>query len=182
MPRAHGLTANTPSQIILDSGAVYLDYGLGTEALLGATRGGAVFNLNQTIRDIPVDGARGPVQGLTRRVETAPMISCTLVDFGTARLKTAIVGSTSAVVGSWDVITRDRDIILADYVTNAALVAQVQNKNNWVIIVLSNVLIKTNFTLTLVDKDEGTLPITLSAHFTPTDLDTDPVEVRWPLS
>ncbi|GAH66384.1 unnamed protein product, partial [marine sediment metagenome] len=41
-----GITGSTPENIFIDAGAVYFNYGLSDERLLGATRGGNEFNTN----------------------------------------------------------------------------------------------------------------------------------------
>jgi len=91
-----GLNADTPGRIFVDAGAVYLNYGLPGERLLGATRGGNEFNLNREIRDIEVDGVRGSVKGLRRRTICRPQITCNLIELSLDNLLKAIAGANSA--------------------------------------------------------------------------------------
>lgn len=91
-----GITADTPERIFVDAGAVYLNYGLPSERLLGATRGGNEFNLNREIRDIEVDGVRGSVKGLRRRIVCRPQITCNLIELSLDNLLKAIAGANSA--------------------------------------------------------------------------------------
>jgi len=91
-----GLSADTPGRIFVDAGAVYLNYGLRNERLLGATRGGNEFNLNREIRDIEVDGVRGSVKGLRRRTVCRPQITCNLIELSLDNLLKAIAGANSA--------------------------------------------------------------------------------------
>jgi len=91
-----GLNADTPGRIFVDAGAVYLNYGLPGERLLGATRGGNEFNLNREIRDIEVDGVRGSVKGLRRRTVCRPQITCNLIELSLDNLLKAIAGANSA--------------------------------------------------------------------------------------
>jgi len=91
-----GLNADTPKRIFVDAGAVYLNYGLPSERLLGATRGGNEFNLNREIRDIEVDGVRGSVKGLRRRTVCRPQITCNLIELSLDNLLKAIAGANSA--------------------------------------------------------------------------------------
>jgi len=91
-----GLNVDTPDRIFVDAGAVYLNYGLPSERLLGATRGGNEFNLNREIRDIEVDGVRGSVKGLRRRVVCRPQITCNLIELSLDNLLKAIAGANSA--------------------------------------------------------------------------------------
>ena len=91
-----GLNVNTPDRIFVDAGAVYLNYGLSTQRLLGATRGGNEFNLNREIRDIEVDGVRGSVKGLRRRTVCRPQITCNLIELSLDNLIKAIAGANQA--------------------------------------------------------------------------------------
>jgi len=90
-----GLSADTPGRIFVDAGAVYLNYGLSSERLLGATRGGNEFNLNREIRDLEVDGLRGSVKGLRRRTVCRPQITCNLIELSLDNLLKAIAGANS---------------------------------------------------------------------------------------
>jgi len=88
-----GLNVDTPDRIFVDAGAVYINYGLSTQRLLGATRGGNEFNLNREIRDIEVDGVRGSVKGLRRRTVCRPQITCNLIELSLDNLLKAIAGA-----------------------------------------------------------------------------------------
>lgn len=88
-----GLNAKTPERIFVGAGAVYLNYGLSTERLLGATRGGNEWNLNREIRDVEVDGVKGPTKGLERVVVVRPQITCNLIELSLDNLLKAIAGS-----------------------------------------------------------------------------------------
>jgi len=90
-----GLNVDTPDRIFVDAGEVYLNYGLPSERLLGATRGGNEFNLNKEIRDIEVDGVRGSVKGLRRRTVCRPQITCNLIELSLDNLLKAIAGANS---------------------------------------------------------------------------------------
>ncbi|HPD07445.1 MAG TPA: hypothetical protein PLC08_06250 [Candidatus Bipolaricaulis sp.] len=87
-----GLNADTFKRLVVGPGAVYLDYDLGTERLLGATRGGNTFEPGVTIRDVEVDGVKGKVRGgrIIDRVE--PVLRCNMIEFSVANLLAAIPG------------------------------------------------------------------------------------------
>lgn len=99
-----GLNVDTPDRIFVDAGAVYLNYGLPSERLLGATRGGNEFNLNREIRDIEVDGVRGSVKGLRRRTVCRPQITCNLIELSLDNLLKAIAGANSAATKATAVV------------------------------------------------------------------------------
>lgn len=181
MARQHGITANTANRLVLDSGALYVNYDEGGQALIGATRGGAVFTIEQEVREIPLDGALGPVKNLRRITRSMPRLTFTLMEFTLTDLKRFLPSSASVTNGNWDDITRNTSAIASgQYLTNVALVAEVSGTSNPVICKVKNALFTAAFALTTVDKDEGNLPLEAVGHYLDTDLDTEPWEVRWP--
>ena len=181
MARQHGITANTANRLVLDSGALYLNYDEGGQALIGATRGGATFTIEQEVREIELDGALGPVKNLRRIIRSVPKITCTLLELTLDQLKRSLPASASATLTNWDDITRNTTTIPAgDYLTNIAIVAEVSGQSFPVIVKVKNALFDMPFSLTTTDKDEGTLGIEVTGHYLDTDLDTEPWEIRWP--
>jgi hypothetical protein len=59
-----GYTSATPNNLLIDSGALYKNYGLVSESLIGATSGGNEFDIAVKTRDVKVDGVKGNVKGL----------------------------------------------------------------------------------------------------------------------
>ena len=94
-----GISADTPDRIIIDAGAVYLNYGLGSQRLLGATRGGNEFNLNRTSKNIEIDGLKGAVKGLKRIIEVNPQITANLLELSVDNLIAAIGGANQSDLG-----------------------------------------------------------------------------------
>ena len=91
-----GLNVDTKDRILVDAGAVYLNYGLPAERLLGATRGGNEFNLNRTIKDIEIDGVKGSTKGLRRVTEVRPQLTCNLIELSLDNLLKAIAGASAS--------------------------------------------------------------------------------------
>lgn len=57
--QTHGITTKTVQNMLLDSGAVYINYGETTgERIIGATSGGNSFVVEREIKEIEVDGAK----------------------------------------------------------------------------------------------------------------------------
>ena len=88
-----GLNSKTSERIFVGAGAIYLDYGLSTERRLGATRGGNEFNLNREIREVEIDGVKGPTKGLRRVTVVKPQITCNLIELSLDNLIKAIAGA-----------------------------------------------------------------------------------------
>lgn len=89
-----GITSKTPENVFIDAGAVYFDYGLATQRLLGATRGGNEFNTNRVSKNMEVDGAKGKVKGLERITEVNPQITVNMLELSIDNLVKAIAGAT----------------------------------------------------------------------------------------
>ena len=181
MGQISGITANTTKRYIVDEGAVYIDYGEVGEALLGATRGGNRFELEQEIREMPVAGAKGPVKGGMRVIRSAPKIVANMLEISSEVLKRAAPGADVSALANHDSLVRDREIALGDYLTNVALVGRVSGSTYPVIFIISNPLGGSGgLTLNLVTDDEAVAELTFMGSYDSTDLDTEPWEMRWP--
>lgn len=189
--RKHGVSAATYKKFIIDSGAVYLGFTdfstLGT--LLGATRGGNVFNIEQEIKEMEVDGARGPVKGGRRIVGVKATLTVNFIEHTLDGLKRMLAGSDSAVFDvSWDQITRALVIEDADFLSDITIIGETTNASTEKAmgIQLTDCLVDSNFELNFEDKEEGIIPATFTAHLDPAtfgvggDDDTEPWSLLWP--
>ena len=185
-----GLTSNTKKNLQLDAGALFKNYNpasdtpaTATAKLLGATVGGATLALTPEIRQIEVDGAKGPTKGL----ETIDSWTCTL----TANLKEVTVDSIKTALGSatsstptspasYTKIVLNEEIVDGDYLSNVTWIGKMSGSNNPIMIVLKNALCLNGFQFTVSDKSEGNVPIVLTAHYDVADLETVPVEIYVP--
>lgn len=93
-----GITGSSGERFVIGAGAVYLNYGEPDERLLGATRGGNVFEPGITIRTIEVDGAPGPAKGLKRFEFAEPRIRANMMEFSLDNMLSAIPGLDSELV------------------------------------------------------------------------------------
>lgn len=91
-----GITSETPKRIFIDAGAVYLNYGLANERLLGATRGGNEFNPNRVSKNIEADGLKGSVKGMKRITEVNPQITANLLELTVDNLIKVIAGANQS--------------------------------------------------------------------------------------
>ena len=183
MARHHGITSTTYTNLIYDTGAVYTGFtdfsSLGT--LLGATSGGSTLSIEQEVKVIQADGALGPVKGGRRIISTMAKLTVNFLEHSLANFKRAMPASTSATFDvSWDAVTRAVRIADTDYIDDITLVAESSGGANSFGVKLSNVLCDGNIEMTFGDKEEAILPITFTAHYTTSDLDTDPVTIYYP--
>lgn len=187
MARQHGITADTYKKFIIDAGAVYtgfVDFStLGT--LLGATKGGSQLTIEQEIKEMEVDGARGPMKGGRRITMVKASLTVNFIEHSLDNLKRALVGSDSAIFDvSWDAISRDLVIADVDFLTDITILGEVSGDSNGMAIKLNNVIADGNFELTFADKEEGVVTMVFTAHFDPAllgaDDDTEPWTIYWP--
>jgi hypothetical protein len=186
MARQHGITSNTYNEFLIDSGKLYINYGQAGEAALGATRGGTTFAINTEYRDMPVDGAKGPVKGGRRITRVEAILTVNMVEIDTTVLTKALPGSSAAdypttPTKTHDQITRELAIATTDYLTNVAIIGEVSGSTSkYFVGILNNVIADGNLEVSLVDNDESVLAIQFKAHFDPSDMDAEPWEIRWP--
>jgi len=187
MTRRHGITADTYKRFIIDAGAVYTGFtgfaSLGT--LLGATRGGSSLVIEQEIKDMEVDGARGGVIGSRRITMVKATLTVNFIEHTLEGLKRALVGSSSAAYETnWNAITRDLVIADADFLADITIVGEVSGDSDAMAISLKNAIADGNFELTFADKEEGVISMAFTSHFDPSDLgsgdDTEPWALYFP--
>jgi len=181
-----GITTQTLKRFLIDAGAVYLNYGEVDERLLGATRGGNSFVVEQDVKEIEMDGTKGPVKGARRIIESRAKITANLLEITAENLKVALAGSQktdypSSVAKTHDKITRSTEITDSDYIKNVALVGDVIGASNPFIGIIKNALAVENMELTTEPREEGVLEVTFEAHFDPEALEEEPWEIRMPI-
>lgn len=182
MARNLGVTTETSKRMILDAGAVYVNYGEVDERLLGATREGSTFVVEQDIREIEIDGLRGPTKGFRRVIEEHVRLTVNLLEMTIENLELALVGSSSTSDGTHDVLTRSLLMSDISYVTNIAIVADYSDgSGNPVIIIVKNPLMDGELNLSMTDREESATELQFTGHFDPAvSLDESPFEIRLP--
>ncbi len=175
------VNAATPGRMLFDAGALYRDYGLGGQELIGATRGGASFTVDRDDREIEVDGVHGPVKGLRRTIRLTAKLEVTFVEMSLQTF-TDLTRGTITSDGIHKTITPDIQIVAGDYYANIALVAEVGTETAPAILRLKNAMAMGEWDITTNDNDEGELTVTFEAHFDPAALDTIPYDILWPVA
>jgi lysozyme len=182
-PMQRGISTDTANRLLINEGVVYLNYGEAGERLLGATRGGTEFSIEQEVQDPEIDGKKGPLKGTRRIVESIATLSCELLEITRENFMLAIAGSTSTTVGiapdDYNSVRRTRELLDADYAENIAVVGELSDGTQ-VIVLLYNALNTEAIALAQEDRNEATLPVTFTAHFDPADMATEPWEIRFP--
>lgn len=183
MSRYHGITEDTYERFLIDSGEVRMGFvsvaSPGT--LLGATRGGSTFTVETEYRDMPVDGAKGMVQGGRRITKVGVKLSSTFVEWSTDLMKILLPGATESLSGDHDVITRSLQLSDSNYLSNVAIIGEISSSTaaGPGILIARRVIATSPFEAAMVDSDEAAPKVTFEGHFSSSDLDTEPWEIWW---
>jgi hypothetical protein len=88
MARSTGVTSGTAANLQIDAGVVTVG-----GVALGATRGGAQFTVERTIREPELDGQPSPVVGTMRVIRDRAVLTVNALEFTQANIDNAIIGS-----------------------------------------------------------------------------------------
>lgn len=120
-----GYTASLPSDIVLDSGVLYVG-----NTVLGAFRGGLKFDPGPLYRQVAFDGQRSPVRRLNRVTMRMPRITGTAIQLATTNVGQIEPGASVATTGAWTGSTSyapkvaGPQLAAGDYLTDVRLVYQ----------------------------------------------------------
>lgn len=184
------ITATTKKNLQLDAGALFKGFVVGTDTyasavaankLIGATQGGSTFSAVPEARLISVDGVKGPTKGYEIFDSWTVTLTCNLKEVTADAVKLAL-GSTIAPtsVTSYTGVQPSGDVLDSDYVTNIVWCGKLTGSSLPIIIELDNVLALGGLNFQVQDKNEGVVPLVLTAHYNPTDLDAVPFKIYMP--
>lgn len=191
-----GVTANTAKHLQLDAGAFFKNFDPATDTfasasskLIGATAGGGSFAAIPTIRRIEVDGLKGATKGYEALDEWQVTLTANVKELTVGALELALTTGSHTTVKSpssetsnnYEKIVAANDIADSNYTTNVTWVGRLSGSNLPIIIVVKNALATNGLTLTTADKSEGVVAMTLTGHYTVSDLDTPPFEIYYPI-
>ena len=191
-----GVTANTAKHLQLDAGAFFKNFDPTTdtfasasEKLIGATAGGGSFAAVPTIRRIEVDGLKGATKGYETIDEWQVTMTANVKEITVGALElalatgshTSVKSPNSVTSNNYEKIVAANDIADSNYTTNVTWVGRLSGSSTPIIIVVKNALCTNGLTLTTADKAEGVVSLTLTGHYTVSDLDTPPFEIYYPI-
>jgi len=184
-----GLTSNTKKYLQLDAGALFKNYTVGSDTpetaaakLIGATEGGATLAIVPEVRQISVDGVKGPTKGYEVIDSWTATLTANIKEVKAETVALALGAATinTTVQTGFSKITPDAEIADSDYISNVTWVGKVSGSTNPMMIVLKNVLCLNGFNFTVQDKGEGNIPLVMTAHYDVAALDEVPVEIYSP--
>lgn len=182
----HGVTANTPKNILLGAGAFYrgLEYKSNTWSgtCIGATSGGGKVSIEGEYLDLDIDGALVLFKGQTVKVggKASMEVSVTELSGDTIKAATNFKKGTSSATG-YDMYVDKPNIEEGDYIANFGFVGKTANGAKDIIIIFENTLCKSAFELEGKNKEQSVLKLVMEAYAElDGDLDTLPVKIYYP--
>ena len=185
-----GFTSKTAENLLLDAGAFFKNFTVGTDTfdsavttgkLLGATKGAGSFSAIPEFRNIEVDGVRGKVKGLQDIVNWEVKMQANIVEVTKQVLADALGVSEIDIANvDYDVITAKTEIRLSDYIDNITYIGKLSGQNTPVIIQVYNAMNVNGLTLTPQEKGEAVIALDFEGHFEPEELDIVPFAIYYP--
>lgn len=186
-----GFTNKTGENLLLDAGAFFKDYVVGTDTfegavaegkLIGATRGGGEFKAVPDIRQVEVDGIVGRAKGLEVINSWDVSIQANVLEVTpeTLKLGLGIAAIDTETETEYDIVTAKNSIEDGDYLDNITWVGQLSGSKKPVIIQVLNTLNLEGLTLATAPKGEAVTTMTFAGHYKQEDLDTPPFKIYYP--
>lgn len=186
-----GFTEKTPEKLLLDAGAFVKNYVVGesfeeiksADRIIGATQGGGEFSAKPNARQVQVDGVMGRAKGMELIDGWEAYIKATILEITpeTLALSLGAVDLVDVEGGEYQRIKPRDDIKDSDYIENIAWIGNLSGSQKPVILIIKNPLALDGITLTLQDKNEAKLPVTMYGHYADDDLETPPFEILYPV-
>lgn len=186
-----GFTSKTMEKLLLDSGAFFKNFVVGTDTfesavtsgkLLGATQGGGNFEAKPELRKIEVDGIKGNAKGMAAVDSWSVKMGANVMEFDaqTIKLGLGIASIDTTTNTKYDIISGKNAIESSDYLENVTWVGTLSGSNEPVIIQIYNALNVEGMSLDFKDKANGILAMNFDAHYTQADLNTPPFDIYYP--
>lgn len=191
MKKYSGFTTETAKSLLLNAGAYFKNFNVGTDdfdsavtagKLIGATKGGGEFSAVPEIRQIEVDGVAGRAKGLETIDSWDIYLKANVLEVKEATIQSGLAASSvdTSTNTDYDIITASNNLEVSDYIDNITWVGTLSGSDKPVIIQIFNALNTEGLKFSTTDKAEATISLTFYAHYTQDDLDTPPFKIYYP--
>lgn len=191
MKKYSGFTTETAKSLLLNAGAYFKNFVVGTDdfdsavaagKLIGATKGGGEFSAVPEIRQIEVDGVAGRAKGLETIDSWDIYLKANVLEVKEATIQSGLAASSvdTSTNTDYDIITASNNLEVSDYIDNITWVGTLSGSDKPVIIQIFNALNTEGLKFSTTDKAEATISLTFYAHYTQDDLDTPPFKIYYP--
>jgi len=177
-----GYSADTPKHLLLNTGAIYTDYGLVGEKLFGAAASGNEFSVDIKTYNAKVGGILNTnVKGLQFVTDITASLKVNMLEVTTETLKASLPGSSvdTTTNADYDIITLPMGGTQT-YLTNIALVTTLSGSDKPVVIILKNAQATGGLKIKVEDAKDNTIPMTFEAFSDPMNPKESPFEIHYP--
>lgn len=182
----HGITENTPKNILFGAGTYYKNLTWSTNkwegTCVGATSGGGKISIAGEYVTIELDGALVKVKGLTiKQGGTATMeVNMAELSGDTIKMGTNFKESESDATG-YKVYVDKPNVEEGDYLDNFGFVGKTADGSKDIIVIFESAICTSAFEMEPKGKENAVLKLTLEAYAENSgDLDTIPVKIYYP--
>lgn len=189
--RTHGVTKNTPENILLGAGTIHKGLKFDkeskkwnfNESLFGATSGGNKLSITPEALDVEVDGALVKAKGLTFKQGETATLETNLLELTPELIKTLVIGEVveNSEVEGYDLIESRANIKEGDYFENIAFVGK-KTDGTPIIVILDNALCTSGFEAEGKNKNAAVMKATFECYADPNkgNLDKLPYHIYYP--
>ncbi|MDL2224679.1 hypothetical protein LJC20_00500 [Eubacteriales bacterium OttesenSCG-928-M02] len=186
--KTHGITENTPNNILLGAGTFYKNLKHVAETgwsgeVLGATSGGGTVNIAPEYFKPEIDGATVAVKGMIWKVGDVATIEANLTEFSEGVLVDVLhlKEDTASPITGYKKYVSVRQITQDDYMDNIGYVGTLSDGRQ-VIIILENAICTGAMELSPKNKENATYAVTFecTATFEQADLEHLPYQIYYP--
>lgn len=181
----HGVTANTPKNILLGAGTYHKNLKWASNAwtgdIIGATSGGGKVTIVGELKKLDVDGAMVNVKGLTVKQGGEAKMEVNVAEITTDILKTAtLFEEGSSTSGNLTTLQDKANIEEGDYLENFGFVGKTEGGKD-IIVIFESALCTSGLDFDLKNKEHAVLKLTMEAYADiDSDLDVLPVKIYYP--
>ena len=182
----HGITPNTPSNILLGAGTYYkglkFEGNAWSGTVLGATSGGGKISIKGEFIDLELDGALVKFKGQTvKQGGTASAeVSFAEVSKDVLKMGTLFAEGTTDATG-YTLLQDKANIVDGDYIENFGFVGQTADGSKNIIVIFDYALCTSGMELEPKGKEQSVIKLTLEAVAANSgDLNTLPVKIYYP--
>jgi hypothetical protein len=189
-----GINDNTPKNILLDTGAFFINFDLATDTyetakakLLGCTAGGAKFVFKPTYRIPKADGGtKSPVRGMKFLVSWEVSMGASMLEFKKEVYQNALGASVSSVTTintkSYTKIEGSNVLEDSSYKDNITWIGTISGSDEPVIIQIFNALNEEGLNFEPKDSEDIVCELNFVGHSTVSTLDKPPFAIYYPNS
>ena len=187
-----GFTSDTQKSLLLDAGAFFRNFTVGTDTyatavtagkLIGATKGGGEFAAVPKLRTTEVDGVPEKTKGLEDVEEWQVHIKANVIEIKESVIESALAGCTKDTsVTGYHKFTASNEVAATNYIENITWVGTLSGEDKPVIIQIYNALNTEGLTIQTKDKENSIVGMTFTAHYDVEKLDEAPFAIFYPVA